>query len=33
MDKYAILLGYYDKQISIVKKLYQELIIVDLNKL
>jgi len=31
MDKYAILLGYFDKQISLVKRLYVEIIDVDVS--
>ena len=31
MEKYAILLGYFDKQIVLIKKLYDEVIIVDVS--
>jgi hypothetical protein len=31
MGKYAILLGYFDKQIIFVKKLYEEIITVDVS--
>lgn len=31
MDQYAFLLGYYDKQLSLVKKLYQEIANIDLS--
>src|SRR3990167_4102458 len=31
MEKYAILLGYFDKQISIIKKLYTEIVAVDVS--
>lgn len=31
MDQYAILLGYFDKQLSVVQKLYNEIIKVDLD--
>jgi hypothetical protein len=32
MEKYAILLGYLDKQLIFVKKLYQEVIVVDVSE-
>lgn len=31
MNKYAILLGYYDKQISLVKKIYNEIENIDIT--
>lgn len=31
MEKYAILLGYYDKQWSLVQKLYKQIINIDLS--
>ncbi len=31
MEKYAILLGYFDKQIVIIKKLYNEIIHIDIT--
>lgn len=31
MERYAILLGYFDKQLSIIKKLYDEIITVDVT--
>jgi uncharacterized protein YutE (UPF0331/DUF86 family) len=31
MKRYAILLGYFDKQISIIKKLYTEIVTVDVS--
>ncbi len=31
MEKYAILLGYFDKQISLIKKLYNEIVTVDVS--
>jgi hypothetical protein len=31
MEKYAILLGYFDKQLPFVKKLYDEVVIVDVS--
>ncbi len=31
MEKYAILLGYFDKQLVFVKKLYDEVIPIDLS--
>ena len=31
MEKYAILLGYFDKQLGFVERLYEELISVDLS--
>jgi hypothetical protein len=31
MDKYALLLGYFDKQISIIERLYREIIVIDLS--
>lgn len=31
MEKYAILLGYFDKQIALVKKLHDEITIVDVS--
>lgn len=31
MNKYAILLGYYDKQLSLVKKLYRDIESIDLS--
>ena len=32
MDKYSILLGYFDKQIPLINKLYQEVVNVDVSK-
>jgi len=32
MEKYAILLGYFDKQMIFVKKLYSEIIIIDVSQ-
>ena len=29
MEKYAVLLGYFDKQLPVIKRLYDEIIIVD----
>lgn len=31
MEQYAILLGYFDKQLSLIKKLYDEIIAVDVS--
>lgn len=31
MDNYLILLGYFDKQFALIKKLYQEIVKVDIN--
>lgn len=30
MEKYAILLGYYDKQLNLIQKLYRQIIDIDL---
>src|SRR5579863_4739824 len=32
MDKYAILLGYFDKQLIFVTRLYDEVIVVDITQ-
>ena len=32
MEKYAILLGYFDKQLIFVKRLYDEVIIIDVSQ-
>ena len=31
MEQYALLLGYFDKQFSLIKKLYDEIIVVDVS--
>jgi small-conductance mechanosensitive channel len=31
MEKYAILLGYFDKQLAFIKKLYSEVVPIDLS--
>ncbi len=31
MEKYAILLGYFDKQLSFIEKIYEEIIEVDVS--
>lgn len=31
MERYSILLGYFDKQISLIKRLYDEIITVDVS--
>ena len=32
MEKYAILLGYFDKQLIFVKRLYDEVIVIDVSE-
>src|SRR5437667_88944 len=31
MEKYAILLGYFDKQLGLIRKLHEEIVVVDVT--